>query len=49
MSLFGPFAEAFGYTASEFRALTIKDRLRLAQYLKDRHDRQVRAGKGWKS
>lgn len=40
----GPFAETFGYTPAEFRALAFADFQRLTKHLIDRAERANRAG-----
>ena len=41
MEWLGPFAEVYGYTPSEFRALQFRDFRRLTKHLADRAERNA--------
>lgn len=39
MELLPVFADAFGYTPDEYRAISLGDRVHMAKYLADKHER----------
>jgi hypothetical protein len=39
MDAMGVFAEAFGFTPEEFRAISMEDRRRLVRYLREKQER----------